>query len=790
MPQRAPVAAEEMPLSSACRRDSHRAGAAERLRSVRERLDAVVFGLSELESMRQRQQVLIRTALEKPGDREAQLSPEENILVLRRQLSLLRRGEAVLMGPLQELDLHINQLRLDGQTPSDQVDVDSRPSSGFYELSDGTSGSLSTSSHSVFSECLYSMTDTDGAPTDASRGGSCCEPQPELSSGPRSDCRFCLSPEELADCEEFVQGLSDASSSSGVVCPSISSAHLPPSEAASSDVSTNSCSDPPAPNSNLIFRYPSPLRTNATQSPAFLQCGGRGRDENGADGLKAEMYPAFKSSSLKHLDGYIYSLLQRRTQPIRTSRPRTSISTDPTKSVLRQSSFCAKQVSGFEILKGSDEKPGRSAEGISRSSPPKSQSEEQDDGNTTNKNNCRSSASPRIHIFKTTNSLKTKQSKGSLSHSGLLNGSKELGGSPLNSSLAGGIQPFRSTDQELLLRSPPSVKTKSGSIKNLSKSVKKSRKKDAEGPAPERSFIMDSTPTSKQGPKEGGKRHKVFSTSSHHLSAKLCKVGSKNVKSAKVKTSLMSETSVLQSERRQEKSRHRSSSGRLQCLGDGSSAHTEAQSKSVLASSLEDQDKHTPLAPFRTQAAVLSHRHRGNRHRRSRQVHDQVNVVGKPKHNRPNYRRLHSGSENHHCTAKRHGGQLQREEGQSTSKCPAHQSGPCSRAAESDSEYSAECVSLFHSTIADTSEDENSDYTANRFGDSECSGGEAEESTTDTEEGAGALGGRSRRLVHFEAAGVGGQAQMKTLVRVKASYKLKKKILRFRSGSLKLMTTM
>lgn len=34
------------------------------------------------------------------------------------------------MGPLQELDLHINQLRLDGQTPSDQVDVDSRPSSG------------------------------------------------------------------------------------------------------------------------------------------------------------------------------------------------------------------------------------------------------------------------------------------------------------------------------------------------------------------------------------------------------------------------------------------------------------------------------------------------------------------------------------------------------------------------------------------------------------------------------------------------------------------------------------
>ncbi|KAF6724037.1 Dapper-like protein 1 [Oryzias melastigma] len=344
MPQRAPAAAEEMPLSSACRRE--RADAAERLRSVRERLDAVMFGLGELENLRQRQQVLIRTALEKPEDREARLSPEENILVLRRQLSLLRRREAVLMGPLQELDLHINQLRLDGQTPSDQLEMDSRPSSGFYELSDGASGSLSTSSHSVFSECLCSMTDTDGAPTSTD-----------------------ASQEELADCEEFVQGLSDASSSSGVVCSSLSSAHLPPPEA---EISTTSHSDPPASNSSLVFRYPSPLRTNAAQSPAFLQGGGR----DAADGLKAETYSALKSSSLKHLDGYIYSLLQRRTQPIRSSRPRTSISTDPTKSVLRQPSLCAKQVSGFEVLKGSEEKVCRSAEGVSRSSPPKSQGEE------------------------------------------------------------------------------------------------------------------------------------------------------------------------------------------------------------------------------------------------------------------------------------------------------------------------------------------------------------------------------------------------------------------------------
>ncbi|KAF6724120.1 Dapper-like protein 1 [Oryzias melastigma] len=254
-------------------------------------------------------------------------------------------------------------------------------------------------------------------------------------------------------------------------------------------------------------------------------------------------------------------------------------------------------------------------------------------------------------------------------------------------------------------------------------------------------------------------------------SAKLCKVGSKNVKAAKVKTSLMSETSVVQSERRHEKSRHRSSSRRFQYLEDGGSAHTEvytrgtsARNKSVPVSLPEDPEE--LLTPFRTQAAVLSHRHRGNRHRRSRHLHDQVIVAGKPKHSRHNYRRLHSISENQNCTAKRRSGQPQREEGQSARTCPAskgQQSRPYPRAAESDSEYSAECVSLFHSTIADTSEDENSDYTANRFGDSECSGGEAEDSTTDTEESAGAGATTGRRLGQFGAAGVGGQAQMKTL---------------------------
>lgn len=130
-------------------------------------------------------------------------------------------------------------------------------------------------------------------------------------------------------------------------------------------------------------------------------------------------------------------------------------------------------------------------------------------------------------------------------------------------------------------------------------------------------------------------------------------------------------------------------------------------------------------------------------------------------------------------------------------------SSPYSYVAGSDSEYSAECASLFHSTIVDTSEDERSNYTTNCFGDSESSEEEyVEESTTtsDTEEsgGGGAGGGTGGKGRAWSQAGASGArasgqemtpAQAKAFVKIKASHNLKKKILRFRSGSLKLMTT-
>lgn len=82
-----------MPLSGRRSRDKAAAvdvDAAERLRSVRERLEATVSGLEELELLRQRQELRVRATLD-PRRREAERSSEEklleeNILVLRKQL--------------------------------------------------------------------------------------------------------------------------------------------------------------------------------------------------------------------------------------------------------------------------------------------------------------------------------------------------------------------------------------------------------------------------------------------------------------------------------------------------------------------------------------------------------------------------------------------------------------------------------------------------------------------------------------------------------------------------------
>ncbi|XP_014163669.1 dapper homolog 2 [Geospiza fortis] len=125
------------------------------------------------------------------------------------------------------------------------------------------------------------------------------------------------------------------------------------------------------------------------------------------------------------------------------------------------------------------------------------------------------------------------------------------------------------------------------------------------------------------------------------------------------------------------------------------------------------------------------------------------------------------------------------------------QHGDCAKSESDHSEYSAECASLFHSTIAETSEGEVSDFTANRFGDSESSEGDWDGSSNSSSLALDYDEGDESELIWPEGSvrqSVTVQTSSKPLppvpkiCRIKASKALKKKIRRFQPASLKVMT--
>uniref|UniRef100_I3K0Y0 Dishevelled-binding antagonist of beta-catenin 1 n=1 Tax=Oreochromis niloticus TaxID=8128 RepID=I3K0Y0_ORENI len=698
--------------------------------AVRERLEASVSGLGELELLRRRQEVLVRAALglrepreeEERRRREAQLSSEEkllegNILLLRKQLNCLRRRDAGLIAQLQELDRQISDLQLDTETSHDQPEPDSRPSSGFYDLSDAASGSLSNSSNSIFSEC------------------------------------FCSTLASCLECDVLVGGLCDESSSSGTVRCSLSAPNPPTVDAASSFLSTEPQSkyhcDLVAQNGNDVYRYPSPLHAVVVQSPAFLQMlgfGGPGRDEPDTSALPASVsaphvsqsssWPASSSQTPSHkrLDSYIYSLLQRRAQPIRTSKPRTSISTDALKSILRQASLCVRQVSGpgsgFGTLSGSEFKASWTARRTSA------------EGAGTSSSQRQWSVDGKLEEQETQSVLKDGGFEAM--HNGFRRGSGESG-SPLRYDVQSSYQTaMLPPDQEMFLKSAPVMKTQSSTPRNSPGTGRSALELASAG---------SSSQSQDEAAGEGGSCHTVTNRYVPAHQHKLRKGGFKivKVKSSSMKTNRVSEHSEPPPERRRDKLHHRSC-----LLEDGGSAHIKVSKRFVV-------------------------------------------VVAKPKYKRNDYRRLRAMMEVSYDEAFRRAQRRQRKELLNSSVYPpagARLTSPYSYTAGSDSEYSAECASLFHSTIVDTSEDERSNYTANCFGDSESSEEEyVEESTntSDTEESGGGGMGRGRGQLGGAGVRATGQemtsAQAKAFVKIKASHNLKKKILRFRSGSLKLMTT-
>uniref|UniRef100_A0A3Q2V0K6 Dishevelled binding antagonist of beta catenin 1 n=1 Tax=Haplochromis burtoni TaxID=8153 RepID=A0A3Q2V0K6_HAPBU len=605
---------------------------------------------------------------------------------------------------------------------------------------------------------------------------------------------FFLSADELASCLEcdvLVGGLCDESSSSGTVRRSLSAPNPPTVDAASSFLSTEPQSkyhcDLVARNGNDVYRYPSPLHAVVVQSPAFLQMlgfGGPGRDEADTSALPPSVsaphvsqsysWPASSSQTPSHkrLDSYIYSLLQRKVQPIRTSKPRTSISTDPSKSILRQASLCVRQVSGpgsgFGTLSASEFKDG----GFEATS---------------------------------TNSLR-KKSKADLPHATmsaktLPKNFRDLGSPKANPAPNEVKPPCCPLDQEMFLKSAPVMKTQSSTPRNSPGTGRS---------ALELTSVGSSSQSQDEAAAEGGSCHTVTNRYVPAHQHRLRKGGFKNVKvrNSSMKTSHVSEHSEPPPERRQDKLRHRS-----RLLEDGGSAHVKVSKrfassriKRLPASIPEGRvlDRQPPSALHGARPSISKHHHHGNHHCCSGNHHhhhgrNQVVVVAKPKYKRNDYRRLRAMMEVPYDEAFRRAQRRQRKELLNSSVYPpagARLTSPYSYTAGSDSEYSAECASLFHSTIVDTSEDERSNYTTNCFGDSESSEEECVEestNTSDTEESGGGGMGRGRGQLGGAGVRATGQemmsAQAKAFVKIKASHNLKKKILRFRSGSLKLMTT-
>ncbi len=505
----------------------------------------------------------------------------------------------------------------------------------------------------------------------------------------------------------------------------------------------------------------------------------------------------------KKLDNYIFGLLQRRAQPLRTNKPRTSINTDPSKSILRQASLCSRAPAAVQAQQWtSDLKPNwqtclqdASATGTEPSTASHQRQWSAESKGGTLQNGAYFSPSQPQNGYTTTNDNNTscvlkKNVSGATKGQPLSVASKDCQDLSIPNAVS---SPKLNKHSYYTVEDNKSGQAmKASLLKRISKAqAPASCAKDAEQLAPE----LLSLGSSSQSQDEGGQLVSANYIPAQKQNVNLCKGGTKNIKIVKVKNSTSAKSRAQVSEHVSEtvRDKHRTGSRRSRQVDDvyhlhKSSKKASTKVKRIPASIPEGRilEKHTSTTGGRSSAQ----RHHG--HHRHHEA-----VLAKPKYKRNDYHRRPRGlHEIPYEEAFKRAHRRQKREilgHMSTMYLPsnAHYTSPYAYVG-SDSEYSAECASLFHSTILDTSEDERSNYTTNCFGDSESSASEAdyvaESSTSSESEGSAGV-----NWPQFNQAGIGSHgmtsAQAKAFVKIKASHNLKKKILRFRSGSLKLMTT-
>ncbi|XP_033918340.1 dapper homolog 1 isoform X2 [Melopsittacus undulatus] len=760
---------------------------AERQRT-RERLEATLAGLGELEYLRQRQELLVKSLLlrrsaaavpgapggrgEPPGEGPPPRSLEEkfleeNILLLRRQLNCLRRRDAGLLNQLQELDKQISDLRLDVEKTTDEhLETDSRPSSGFYELSDGASGSLSNSSNSVFNLIGWMDYNKEGQNED----------QP-----------------------------------AGSVCRSLSTPHSNSLDVVA-DVHPKYQCDLVSKNGNDVYRYPSPLHAVAVQSPMFLLpvtenpqreeerfdcdisdiCAGSETDLGKSTNafISQSSWPVPCPSTSKRIDSYILSLVQKKTHAVRTNKPRTSLNADPTKGILRHGSMCVRQPAGLVPhgnimnLKSSKQaglsSGGSTAVDHTAPSPLKQRPREL----VGEQLESRKAPLPASFLPGTTSELQSKHLPRGVKPAPPEDNRNAVGPDvPKENGQVFAASPKESPGKPVVLQPENRVSQPPKKVP-LKSSLQAPR---SSSPAVEERPALDfkSEGSSSQSLDDGLLVNAQY-IPAQQQSMKLHK-GTRNVKILKSSTLKhrphLSNGLENGSQTLREKTKPVGKKCRFPEELDTNKKLKKPSSRGKRGSGLQPESGLQSRQAGLHRSAVRSHGH-------GREV-----VVAKPKHKRADYRRWKSSAEISYEEALRRARRNRRDGVGVYSQVPLPYVSPYAYVA-SDSEYSAECESLFHSTVVDTSEDEQSNYTTNCFGDSESSLSEVEfvgESTTtsDSDESGGLIWSQFVQTLPIQTVTAPElhENAAKAFVKIKASHNLKKKILRFRSGSLKLMTT-
>ncbi|XP_009471000.1 PREDICTED: dapper homolog 1 [Nipponia nippon] len=712
--------------------------------------------------------------------RAVEATRHRNVLPMARDYAnCLRRRDAGLLNQLQELDKQISDLRLDVEKTTDEhLETDSRPSSGFYELSDGASGSLSNSSNSVFSECLSSC-----------HSSTCfCSPLEatlNISDGrPKSA--------DLIGWMDYNKEGQHEDQTAGSVCRSLSTPHSNSLDVVA-DVHPKYQCDLVSKNGNDVYRYPSPLHAVAVQSPMFLLpvtenpqreeerlgcdisdvCAGSETDSGKSANafFPQGSWPAPCPSTSKRIDGYILSLVQKKTHAVRTNKPRTSLNADPSKGILRHGSMCVRQPAGVVAhgnvvnLKSSKQAclPSGGTTALDHTAPsPLKQRPREPAGEQLE---SRKAPLPAAFPPGAASELQSKH-------------------------VPRGVKPAPPELNRNAVTTAGDVPKENGQL--FAASPKESPRKtvvlqpENRVSQPERPTLDFKSEGSSSQSLDDGLLVNAQYIPAQQQSVKLHK-GTRNVKI--LKSSALKHRPHLAnglengSQTLREKTKPVGKKCRFPDELDTNKKLKKPSSRGKRGSGLQPESGLQSRQTGLHKSTIRSHGH-------GREV-----VVAKPKHKRADYRRWKSSAEISYEEALRRARRNRREGVGVYSQVPLPYVSPYAYVA-SDSEYSAECESLFHSTVVDTSEDEQSNYTMNCFGDSESSLSEVEfvgESTTtsDSDESGGLIWSQFVQTLPIQTVTAPElhENAAKAFVKIKASHNLKKKILRFRSGSLKLMTT-